>query len=136
MLWGLFKEVVIADRCVILVSSVFENYENYSGVAVIAGIAFYTLQLYCDFSGVMDVMCGLGSMFGIKMPENFARPFFAKTINEFWQKNGIKEVRGNRERDTEIRFRHLYRNGASISCFKKAGVPGAYFGKGFGILQG
>ena len=86
VLWGLFKKVVIADRCVILVSSVFENYENYSGVAVIAGIAFYTLQLYCDFSGVMDIMCGLGCMFGIKMPENFARPFFAKTINEFWQR--------------------------------------------------
>ena len=34
----------------------------------------------------MDVMCGLSNMFGIKLPENFTRPFFAKTINEFWQR--------------------------------------------------
>lgn len=86
VLWGLFKKVVIADRAVILVGSVFDNYQNFSGVAVLAGIAFYTLQLYCEFSGVMDVMCGLGNMFGIKLPENFTRPFFAKTINEFWQR--------------------------------------------------
>lgn len=86
VLWGLFKKVVIADRAVIFVASVFDNYENYSGVAIIAGIMLYTLQLYCEFSGIMDVMCGLGNMLGLELPENFARPFFAKTINEFWQR--------------------------------------------------
>lgn len=86
VLWGLFKKTVIADRAVILVNSVFDNYENFSGIGTAAGIAFYTLQLYCEFSGVMDVMCGLGNMLGIKLPENFSRPFFAKTINEFWQR--------------------------------------------------
>lgn len=86
VLWGLFKKVVIADRAVILVSAVFDDPEKFNGIGILAGIAFYTLQLYCEFSGVMDVMCGLGSMFGIKVPENFARPFFAKTINEFWQR--------------------------------------------------
>ena len=86
ILWGLFKKVVIADRVVIVVSTVFENYEKFSGAATALAIAFYTIQLYCDFSGVMDIMCGLGRMFGIEMPENFARPFFAKTINEFWQR--------------------------------------------------
>lgn len=84
--WGLIKKIVIADRAVELVNAVFDNHNDYSGVAVIAGILFYTLQLYCEFSGVMDVMCGLGQMFGIKMPENFNRPFFARSINEFWQR--------------------------------------------------
>ena len=46
----------------------------------------YTLQLYCDFSGIMDVVGGLAEMMGIKMPDNFRRPFFAKSINEFWQR--------------------------------------------------
>lgn len=86
VLWGLFKKVVIADRAVLLVSAVFDNYENYGGIAVIIAILFYTLQLYCEFSGIMDVMCGLGNMLALDLPENFSRPFFAKTINEFWQR--------------------------------------------------
>ena len=84
--WGLIKKIVIADRAVELVNAVFDNHENYAGAAVVAGILFYTLQLYCEFSGVMDVMCGLGEMMGIEMPENFNRPFFARGINEFWQR--------------------------------------------------
>lgn len=86
VLWGLFKKVIIADRAVLLVSAVFDHHEKYGGIAVIAAILFYTLQLYCEFSGVMDVMCGLGNTLGIELPENFARPFFAKTINGFWQR--------------------------------------------------
>ncbi|HBA94150.1 MAG TPA: MBOAT family protein [Ruminococcaceae bacterium] len=86
VLWGLFKKVVIADRAVILVSAVFDDPEKFNGIGILAGIVFYTLQLYCEFSGVMDVMCGLGNMFGLQVPENFARPFFAKSINEFWQR--------------------------------------------------
>ncbi len=84
--WGLFKKVVIADRAVLLVSGVFDNYESYSGLPVACAILFYTLQLYCEFSGVMDIMCGLGRMLGIELPENFKQPFFAKSINEFWQR--------------------------------------------------
>lgn len=84
--WGLFKKVVIADRAVMLVSAVFDNADNYSGLAVAGAVAFYTLQLYCEFSGVMDIMCGLGYMLGIELPENFNQPFFAKSINEFWQR--------------------------------------------------
>ena len=86
VVWGLFKKVVVADRAVLLVSAVFDNHENYSGLPVVLAILFYTLQLYCEFSGVMDIMCGLGRMLGIELPENFNQPFFAKSINEFWQR--------------------------------------------------
>ncbi|MBQ9531493.1 MAG: MBOAT family protein [Eubacterium sp.] len=86
VVWGLFKKVVIADRAVLVVSAVFDNHENYSGIPVAVAILFYTLQLYCEFSGVMDIMCGLGRMLGIELPENFNQPFFAKSINEFWQR--------------------------------------------------
>lgn len=84
--WGLFKKIVIADRAAEFVNNVFDYPESYTGVVVAFGILFYTLQLYCEFSGIMDVMCGLGEMMGIKLPENFNRPFFAKSINEFWQR--------------------------------------------------
>ena len=86
VLWGLFKKAVIADRAVILVNAVFDNYEKHGGFAVAAGIAFYTLQLYCEFSGVMDIVCGLGEMMGLRLPESFSRPFFARSIREFWQR--------------------------------------------------
>ncbi|MCR4615748.1 MAG: MBOAT family protein [Clostridiales bacterium] len=86
VIWGIFKKVVIADRAVMLVNTVFDNHTEYGGFTVAAGIAFYTLQLYCEFSGVMDIVCGLGEMMGLQLPENFARPFFAKSIRDFWQR--------------------------------------------------
>lgn len=86
VLWGLFKKIVIADRAVMLVSAVFDNSQSYSGSYIVLAIIFYTLQLYCEFSGVMDIMCGLGQMMGLTLPENFNHPFFAKSINEFWQR--------------------------------------------------
>ena len=46
----------------------------------------YTIQLYMDFSGTMDIVIGTGQIFGIKMPENFERPFFSKSISEFWKR--------------------------------------------------
>ena len=85
-IWGLFKKVVIADRAVILVNNVFDSYKNHTGIAIAAGVVFYTIQLYCDFSGIMDVVCGLGQMMGLALASNFKRPFFSKTIQEFWQR--------------------------------------------------
>jgi len=84
--WGIFKKIVIADRAALLVNAVYNHPDNHGGTIIIIATLFYTLQLYCEFSGVMDVVCGLGEMMGIKMPENFNRPFFAKSINEFWQR--------------------------------------------------
>ncbi len=86
IVWGLFKKVVIADRAAEFVNNVFDYNDHFTGVVVLFGILFYTLQLYCEFSGIMDVMCGLGELMGINMPENFKRPFFAKSVNEFWQR--------------------------------------------------
>ncbi len=86
IIWGLFKKIVVADRAAEFVNAVFDHDSRYSGVAVVAAILFYTLQLYFEFSGVMDVVCGFGNMMGLKLPENFERPFFSKSINEFWQR--------------------------------------------------
>lgn len=86
ILYGLFKKIVIADRLNALVEPVFSNHSDYNGtVAAIAAVA-YTIQLYMEFSGTMDVVIGSAEIFGVKMPENFSRPFFSKTISEFWQR--------------------------------------------------
>ena len=46
----------------------------------------YTLELYCDFSGAMDIVCGVGQMFGVTLPENFKQPFFSRSASEFWKR--------------------------------------------------
>lgn len=84
ILYGFFKKMVIADRLNILVKIVFNNYMNYSGLTAWLGVIGYTLMLYCEFSGTMDVVIGSAEIFGIKLPENFRQPFFAKNISEFW----------------------------------------------------
>ena len=84
ILYGFLKKFIIADRLNVLVNIIFNNYMNYSGTAVALGTIAYTIMLYMEFSGTMDVVIGIGEMFNIKIPENFRQPFFAKNISEFW----------------------------------------------------
>ena len=69
--WGLFKKVVIADRAAVLVLNVFNNYEAYSGFHYIMAVLMYSVDLYMDFSGGIDIVIGAAQMFGITMDENF-----------------------------------------------------------------
>ena len=82
--WGLVKKIIIADRLNVLVGEIFGNYISFDGGIIAIGMILYTIQLYMDFSGVMDIVIGLGEVFSIKMPENFKQPFFSKSISEFW----------------------------------------------------
>ena len=82
--YGVFKRIIIADRLSHLVSIVFKHYSSYSGSTILLGIIGYTVLLYMDFSGTIDIFIGIGEIFGIKIPENFRQPFFAKNISEFW----------------------------------------------------
>lgn len=86
ILWGLFKKMIIADRLYVLVTTVFENYEQYSGVIIAAAAIAYTIQLYMEFSGCMDIIIGSGKMFGVDLPENFRQPFAARNAAEFWRR--------------------------------------------------
>lgn len=86
VVWGVFKNIVIADRLNILVKTVFDNYNQYGGIIVILAAICYTFQLYMNFSGTIDMTIGVGEMFGVKIPENFRQPFFSKTAAEFWQR--------------------------------------------------
>ncbi len=84
--YGLFKKYVIADRLNIFVKLIFSSYLNYSGVTVLFGAIFYTILLYMEFSGTMDVVIGASEIFNVKLPENFKAPFFSKNISEFWSR--------------------------------------------------
>ena len=86
ILWGLFKKMVVADRLFMLVNTVFSDPAQYSGIASLLVIVCYTVQLYADFSGFIDIALGSAELFGVKLPENFRQPFFAKSAQEFWQR--------------------------------------------------
>lgn len=85
ILWGLFKKLVIADNAALFVNPIFDNYRDYDGLAIL-GVLAYSAQLYGDFSGAMDIVIGIAQMFGIKMDENFQRPYFSISITDFWHR--------------------------------------------------
>ena len=86
ILFGMFKKFVIADRLNIFVKLTFGNYRSYSSLVLALGAIFYTILLYMEFSGTMDVVIGSAEIFNIKLEENFKAPFFSKNISEFWSR--------------------------------------------------
>ena len=83
-LYGMMKKLVVADRLNAFIEAVFSGYEELQGGVIAIAAVCYTVQLYMDFSGAMDAVTGIGQIFGVVMPENFQRPFFSRTISEFW----------------------------------------------------
>ena len=86
IMWGMAKKIIVADRLNAFVKPVFDNYGSYDGGVIALAAILYTIQLYCDFSGTMDVALGMGRVFNVTLPENFRQPFFSRTASEFWQR--------------------------------------------------
>lgn len=86
MLWGYFKKVVIADAMFPIVQAILAGQEAYNGPYVLLLMILYTVQLYMDFSGGIDIVMGISQALGIHLPENFHRPFSATTVSEFWRR--------------------------------------------------
>lgn len=84
MVWGLFKKVVIADRMTQLVDHYYDKPTESHGVALLIATYFFTIQIYCDFSGYTDMAIGAARVMGVNLMENFKRPYFSKSIQEFW----------------------------------------------------
>lgn len=86
ILWGLFKKVVIADQCAEYSNLIFNHYFDYSGSTLVVGTLFFTVQIYCDFSGYSDIALGTARLFGIELLRNFSFPYFSRDIAEFWRR--------------------------------------------------
>jgi len=85
--WGAFKKLVIADRIGIFVDRVFESDGALVPGSIFAcAVVFYMIQLYADFSGYIDMAMGVSESFDIFLPENFKRPYFARSVAEFWRR--------------------------------------------------
>lgn len=86
MLWGFFKKVVVADRLASYVDAVYNNSDKHSGASLLLASFFFSIQIYCDFSGYTDIARGAAKIMGYDLMINFRRPYFAKSIKEFWQR--------------------------------------------------
>lgn len=84
IIFGLLKKLVIADRLNPIVANIFNDYSSLNGGIIFVGAILYTIQLYMDFSGVMDIVIGSAEIFNIKLEENFKQPFFSRNISDFW----------------------------------------------------
>ncbi len=86
IIWGFFKKLVIADRLAMFVDTIFDNYTEYHGFIIILATMVYSVQIYADFSGCIDIVSGVSECFGIKLAENFNHPYFSRTMMEFWRR--------------------------------------------------
>ena len=86
ILWGMFKKVVVADRCAQFVDPIFEHYQGQSGSQLMLGAILFSFQIYADFSGYSDIAIGTSKLFGIKLMRNFNVPYFSRDIAEFWRR--------------------------------------------------
>lgn len=84
--WGAMKKLVLAERLAPFVDYVYNNLESTNGCTIVVATIAYAIQLYMDFSGCMDMMLGVAGTFGIKLPENFKRPYFAGNVADFWRR--------------------------------------------------
>ena len=86
ILWGYFIKILIANRLAVIVNETFESYATRSGFVLLVGAILYGFQLYADFSGYSFIAIGLAAVFGYEITENFRRPYFARSIKEFWSR--------------------------------------------------
>ncbi len=84
MLWGYFMKLVIAERIAIFVNAVYD--QSLGGVYAIVATILYAIQIYCDFAGYSTIAMGAGRTLGFAVTENFAAPYLASTVSEFWRR--------------------------------------------------
>lgn len=86
ILLGLFKKLVISERLAVLVNTIYGDHLSYGGWYLILAAGAFSLQLYTDFSGCMDLVSGVSGLFGVRIEENFRQPFFSESVAEFWRR--------------------------------------------------
>lgn len=86
IMWGLFKKMVVADNCAVIVDQIFATWQNQTGSTLLLAAILFAFQIYGDFSGYSDIAIGSAKLFGIKLMRNFNIPYFSRDIAEFWRR--------------------------------------------------
>ncbi|MEY2932266.1 MAG: hypothetical protein RL033_3015, partial [Pseudomonadota bacterium] len=84
---GLIKKVVLGDLIAAnFTDLVFASPTRYSSLENLLALYAFTLQIYADFSGYSDMAIGVARLLGIRLPENFDRPYQSHDVGEFWRR--------------------------------------------------
>ena len=86
ILWGYFKKLVIADRVLVAMRTLLDTPERFGGAYVLLLVVIYSIQIYADFTGGIDITIGIAEAMGIRLAENFNRPFSSKSTKEYWKR--------------------------------------------------
>lgn len=86
IIWGLSKKLIIAGRISIVISTIISNPEVYNGFFALFAMLLYSIEIYSDFSGGIDIVLGASKILGIDLSENFNSPYYSETIQEFWRR--------------------------------------------------
>ena len=143
-LWGLFKKVVIGNNLAAPVMTVYGDVHEYSGFPLLMVFIVQVIHLYCDFSGYTDMALGSARLFGIKLADNFNRPFFAKNVGEFWRRWHLSLSSWCNDfifSPFIVKYRKMGQKAAIIGIFLTFFVIGIWHGANWtfvvlGILQG
>ncbi len=84
--WGILKIIFIANRAAIISNEIFKNSSTYGNGFILLGIFMFTIQLYAEFSGYVNIAKGVSKVFGVNLANNFEGPFLSQTISEFWRR--------------------------------------------------
>lgn len=87
VLLGLVKKMVFADQFAVVANAYFGNLPLHAGVASAwTGVVAFSMQIYFDFAGYTDIARGCGLLLGFRFNLNFARPYLAVDMREFWHR--------------------------------------------------
>lgn len=85
-MYGAFLKLLIADRLAVIVDTVFASPQSFGSAQVIAAACAFSVQIYCDFAAYSHMAIGSARAMGFELTENFAAPYFARSIAEFWRR--------------------------------------------------
>jgi len=87
ILFGLMKKYAVADLLAPLIAAVLDSdVSSVPGSLVVFAILMYSAQQYADFSGGIDIIMGISSLFGVELTPNFRQPYFATSLGDFWRR--------------------------------------------------
>ncbi len=86
ILWGAFIKLCVADTLGVYIDTIYANMDKHNGTTLFLAQLLYTVQIYADFAGYSFMAIGSGKLLGINLLDNFNRPYFAKTVTEFWRR--------------------------------------------------
>lgn len=144
MLWGYFMKLVVADRLGIYVDVVFNNIEGNNGTSLLIASVLYPFQVYADLGGYSLIAIGLARVLGLKVMQNFKRPFFATSMAEFWRRWHISLISWLTDylyTPLSFRFRSYKIRGIVIALMLTFLISGIWHGAAltfvvWGLMQG